>query len=241
MGAKEADMVDGAERVLRDTADDDVPLDPAAGAALVAAQRARVLAATDVDGRLLFGVWGAAWLLGFGALYLVSGDRPVIDGDPAVAGWLFAGVLVAAMVVTTVHVGRRTAGVHGTSAVQGAMYGWAWSLGFLGVFALASALRAAGAEPVVVQAAMTVASPLLVGVLYMAGAAIWQDRTQFALGAWILVVTVVAAFVGLPHMLAVMALGGGGGMLAGAMAVAVHRRRRAVAPAALGPVGGGVG
>lgn len=206
--------------------DDDAPLDPAAGAALVAAQRARVAEATDPDPRLLFGVWGTAWLVGFGALWAVSGDRPAVAGDPGVAAWLFVGLIVVAMVVTTVHIARRTAGVHGGSAVQGAMYGWSWFLGFAGVFGLASALVDAGADADVVQTAMTVAPPALVGVLYMAGAAIWRDRTQFALGVWISVVTIVAAFVGLPHMLAVMAVAGGGGMLVAALVAAARRPHR---------------
>jgi len=217
---------------LQPSADDDAPLDPAAGAALVAAQRARVAAATDVDGRLLFGVWGAAWLVGFGALYAVSGDRPLLDGDPDLALALFAAILVAAMVVTATHIARRSAGVHGGSAVQGAMYGWSWFLGFVGIFALAAALTDAGADPEVVQTAMTVAPASLVGVLYMAGAAIWRDRTQFALGAWISVVTTVAALVGLPSMLAVMAVAGGGGMLVAAGVSAGRRRRRVAERAA---------
>lgn len=213
-------------------ADDDAPLDPAEGAALVAAQRARVVEAIGVDGRLLFGVWGAAWLVGFGALYAVAGDRPMIDGDPDLALALFAVILVAAMVVTATHVARRSAGVHGGSAVQGAMYGWSWFLGFVGIFALASALTDAGADPTVVQTAMTVAPAALVGVLYMAGAAIWRDRSQFALGAWISVVTTVAALVGLPSMLVVMAVAGGGGMLVAAGVSAGRRRRRVAEHAA---------
>jgi hypothetical protein len=216
------------------TPDDDEPLDPAASAALIAAQRARVLEATDVDARLLFGVWGVAWLLGFGALYAVAGDRPLIDWPPQAAGGLFGGLLLAAGLITAVHIGRRTSGVHGDSAAQGAMYGWAWFLGFAGVFALAGALVRAGAEPVVVETAMTIASPIVVGVLYIAGAAMWRDRAQFALGVWILVVTIGAAAVGMPWMLAVMAIAGGGGMLVGAVADGVRRRRSAGRPAPVG-------
>jgi len=205
--------------------DDDVALDPAASAALIAAQRARVLEETDVDARLLFGVWGVAWLIGFGVLYAVAGDRPLVGWGPGVAGTVFAGLLIAAGVVTAVHTTRRTAGVHGDSAVQGAMYGWSWFLGFAGVFALASSLTAAGAEPELIEIAMTIASPIVVGVLYMAGGAIWRDRTQFALGAWILVVTVAAALAGMPYMLAVMSLAGGGGMLVAGVLVAARARR----------------
>jgi hypothetical protein len=121
------------------------------------------------------------------------------------------------------------------------MYGWSWTLGFGGIVALAAALARAGAGPQVIQTVMTIASPMLVGVLYMAGAAIWRDRTQFVLGAWICVVTIVAALVGLPLMLAVMALAGGGGMLAAAVVVSGARRRPepGVRTGARVPLGGG--
>jgi hypothetical protein len=212
-------------RPADDPSSEDAPLDPAASAALIDAQRARVAVETDVDGRLLFGAWGVAWLLGFGALFLVAGDEPVVDVERGYAGLFFAAVLVAAMVVTAVHLARRTAGVRGTSATQGAMYGWSWFVGFGGLTVLSLALGRAGANEDVMATTWTIAPPLLVGVLYMAGAAIWQDRTQFALGVWISVVTMVAAIVGGPGMLAVMALAGGGGMIVAAFSTEVRRRR----------------
>lgn len=214
----------------RDDADvDEAVLDLAASAALIDAQRERLAAATDVDGRLLFGVWGVAWLVGFGALYFVSGDDPVLPWSPAAAGVLFAALDVAAIVVTTVHIARRTAGLRGTSATQGAMYGWAWFLGFAAIGGLGYALGRAGASIEVISATMTIVPALLVGTLYIAGGAIWQDRTQFALGVWILLVTIVAALVGAPGLLAVMAVAGGGGMLVGGLAVALRRRREVAA------------
>lgn len=212
-------------------ADHDVPLDPAASVALIRAQRARVAAATDVDARLLFGVWGAAWLVGFGALYAVAGDDPLLRWRAA-AGIVFATLIAAAIAVTAVHVARRTAGVLGTSATQGAMYGWAWFAGFAAIGSLGYALARVGATESVYTVTMTVVPALVVGVLYMAGGAIWQDRTQFVLGSWVVVVTIAAAAVGPPHMLAVMALAGGGGMLAGAFADGVRMRRDLTRPAA---------
>jgi len=212
--------------------DDDAPLDPAASAALIAAQQARVAAETVVDGRLLFGAWGTAWLLGFGALWSAVGEPPLLRWPGSVAGPVFAALLVTAMAVTVVHVARRTAGVRGTSAVQGAMYGWAWFSGFVAVFALATALVRAGADDGVIRVAMTLVPALLVGALYMTGGAIWQDRTFFALGAWIVLVTVVAAFAGVPGMFAVMAVAGGGGMLVAALTEHARRHRRPVEPAA---------
>ena len=120
--------------------DDDAPLDPATSAALIEAQRAKVVSATDVDGRLLFGLWGIAWLLGFGGLWATALDEPLVDVAPATALAVFMVLILTAVVLTIVHVARRSAGVHGASAQQGAMYGWAWFLAFMGVAALGYAL-----------------------------------------------------------------------------------------------------
>lgn len=202
---------------------DDAPLDPQASAALIAEQRARVEAAVDVDGRVLFTAWGVAWTLGFGLLWAADAEASFAPGTE-VALLAFAGLLGAAGVVTAVHLVRRSRGVRGASARQGAMYGWAWFLGFGVVAALASALARAGVADDVMTLAMMAVSLVVVGTLYMAGGAVWDAPTQFALGAVILVATIVAVLVGPPHTYLVMCVGGGGAMLAGAVVEAVRRR-----------------
>src|SRR3712207_9091265 len=67
------------------------------------------------SGRLLWGAWGTAWVLGFGALYSSAGETPLLGWPGSTAGVTFAVLLMAAAVVTAVHVARRTAGVHGRS------------------------------------------------------------------------------------------------------------------------------
>jgi len=202
---------------------EDTPLDPASSAALIAEQRAKVEAATDVDGRIMFGAWGVAWLLGFGLLWLVNSGRLTMPDEAAFLA--FTALLVLAGAVTAWHLAVKGTGVRGASARQGAMYGWAWFLSFGVVFALGVALDRAGATGEVMSLAMTVASLLMVGALYMAGGAIWEERIQWALGAWICVSTIAAALVGSPHMYLVMSLAGGGGMLVAAGVEAARRRR----------------
>ena len=208
--------------------DDDAPPEPGAVQAIIDDQRDRVAEALDVDARLLFGAWGAAWLVGFTLQWLAARE----DLPGVVAGAAFGALMVLAGVVTAVHIGRRSVGVRGPSARQGAMYGWSWSLSFAGIVALGAGLARLGAGSDVVGLVMTVASTLIVGALYMAGGAMWGDATFFALGAWIAVVTAVAAVVASEATPLVMALAGGGGMLAAAGRDAVLRRRRA--PAATG-------
>lgn len=204
--------------------EDDAPLDPVATAALIAEQRARVEEAVDVDPRLLFGAWGTAWLLGFGTLWAVALDEPLLPLSPVHGQIVFGCLLITAMVITAVHIGRRSTGVRGSSATQGAMYGWAWAITFAGFGALGAALARMDASPEITSTVMSGGSALAVGALYMAGGAIWRDRTQFVLGAWIGAVTIVAILVGHPYLLAVMALAGGGGMLVGGLVEAVRRR-----------------
>ena len=207
-----------------DAALDDAPTDVAASAALIAEQRARVEQAVDVDARLLFGVWGTAWLLGFGVQWALALDEPLLSVGSQLGQGLFGALLVTAGVITAVHTARRSSGVVGTSATQGAMYGWAWAVTFAGVATLGFALNRLGTDPELTATVMTGCSAIAVSALYMAGGAMWRDATQFALGAWIGVVTMVAVVVGYPHLLAVMALLGGGGMLAVAVIEGVRRR-----------------
>ena len=58
--------------------DADAAPDLADALAIIAAQRARA-EDTRPSGALLFGLWGAAWLVGYGALWLTTRD----DGAPS--------------------------------------------------------------------------------------------------------------------------------------------------------------
>jgi len=210
---------------------DDVVLDPAASAALIQDQRARVEAATSVDGRVLFAAWGVAWLVGYGTMWAAWPDDPRIDLSYGAALGVLAAGLVVAGAITAVHLTRRSVGVRGTSAAQGAMYGWSWFLSFAGIGALGAWLGSNDVAPEVMTVTMTVASTLLVGALYMAGGAMLNERSQFALGAWICVTNVAGLLAGAPTLLLVMALAGGGGMLLAAAAEHVrHHRPRRVVP-----------
>src|SRR4051794_14345364 len=122
---------------------DAAQLDPADSLAIIRAQRDVVRDSAAVDGRVLFGAWGAAWPVGYGAPYAPAVGRPS-ETPAAWAYGVFALCLAAAIGVTTVHIARRTAGVRGVSAVTGAMYGWTWFWGYLVMSVLIGALSGAG-------------------------------------------------------------------------------------------------
>lgn len=203
---------------------------------IIAAQRERVLRQIDVDARVLFGLWGLAWLVGFLALHGVSAPEPWLPLPAWVGGLVFGCCIAGGVVATVVYSVRRTSGTRGATKTSGIMYGLGWYVGFLGVMALGVAMsRAHDAGEIsdtMMSTVMMAASCLIVATFYLCGGALWQDRTQYALGVWIIVALSAAVVVGLPAGYLVMAIGGGGGFLVGAVVLHLLRRR----PAAEGPL-----
>ncbi len=191
---------------------------------LAETERSRAAARITPDDRLIYGIWAVAWGVGFLALWLVTGDRPRLDQGPA-AGVLFAVLIGAGVVATLVHVGRRVAGVHGPSEVLGRRHGTAWFVAFAGYGALMAGLGRAGITDEQAELLGPLLACLLVALLYLAGGAAWDDALQFRLGVWIAACVAVAALIGSPGHLLVMAVGGGGGYLVAA--VLAGRRRAA--------------
>ncbi len=164
------------------------------------------------------------WLLGYGLLWLTSLD----DDTPAVWAAVVAAVAtIVAMVTTAWHMVVRTHGIRGRSALQGAMYGWAWFVGFLAQGVIVSALANAGATPVVISLAANAMATMVVGLLYLAGGVLWESYPMYGLGAWVLLTGAFGSFAGIPGSYAVLAFAGGGGMLAAAVVVKVCGPRRA--------------
>jgi len=230
-------------------------LDPAESLRLIRDQQERARSATEPDTRLLCLAWGVAWLVGYLVLWtsalrtasdpdavrFTAGAGWVVGAQPEPwAFWVFSGLIASAVVLTIVHSVSRTAGTRGVSARTGAMYGWAWMLGFVTYGFILGGLARAGASAEVMALASNALACLVVGLLYLGGAAAFGDRGLFLLGLWILLVAAVATYAGLPLTYLVMALLGGGGFLV--MAGVEHllgarRRRHALVdvPGAAGP------
>ncbi|GEK21954.1 hypothetical protein [Cellulomonas xylanilytica] len=199
--------------------DDAVP-ELADALAIIDAQRARA-EDTRPSGSLLFGLWGTVWLVGYGGIWLTSrdGSAPsLLAGVVAIVGG------VIAVVVTIVHVLHRTRGIAGTSARQGAMYGWAWPVGFLAQSMIVGGLGRAGASDEVTALAANAIAALVVGLLYVAGGMLWCATSMYVIGCWMALTGAAAALVGLPGSYLVMALAGGGGMLAAGLLETVRAR-----------------
>ena len=183
---------------------------------------ARVGERLGPDPRILYGAWGLSWLLGYGTLWLTSRDG---GAPPTWAFITFAATLAVAGVVTAVHIARRSGGLRGASAATGTMYGLAWPIAFMATGIMLGALSQAGLtgeQMALVSNGFTV---LVVGALYMAGAAMYRDRAWFVLGVWITLVVAVGTVLGVPHLFLVMSLAGGGVMLVAALVQHLRMRR----------------
>ncbi len=197
-------------------------LSAAESLAMIEHQRARVGRELDINPVVLYATWGVTWVLGFTAFALVAAD--VVAAPWWVGAVVFFGLLLAAMVVTGVHIGRATRGVRGVSAEVGAMYGWSWALGFAALTAINSGLINMGLTDQQIAVLWPASSLLIVGVLYLAGGALWRDRLQFGLGVWVLITDAASVFAGVPANYVVLAVAGGGGFLVAAAWFAVRRR-----------------
>lgn len=192
--------------------------------ALIEAQRARVSSELNPDGVSMFGAWGLAWTIGFGFIYLNSFD--VLGAPWWVPVGTFYVLLAAALAVTGALIHRAARGTAGPSNQAAAMYGWSYALGFGCLVAINLSLTAQGLTHEQLSLLWPATSLLVVGVLYMAGAAMWRDRVQFVLGAWILAVDAAATPLGLPGAYLVLAGAGGGGFLVAAAYLSVRGRGR---------------
>lgn len=177
----------------------------------------------------MFGAWGLAWLVGFGALYVSVDATPTFGAAFLVALLLFFACLATAGLVTGLLLRRASRGLRGPTQTSGAMYGWSWTLGFIALGGLIAATRNAGISDEGYALLWSVGSGLIVGVLFLCGGAMMCDRWQYGIGLWILAVNGGGAFAGIPGHYLVMSLAGGGGFLVAALVLA--RRPKLWAPA----------
>lgn len=138
---------------------------------------------------------------------------------------MLLGALDAIAVATTVVVTRRaTRGIGGDAAVQGLMFGLSWLVGFAALFAIQSGLARQGASAEVLGLVGAGGPMLVVGLVYLGGAAIWRDWTMFVLGAWLALLAAVGVMTGPVTLLLIDAVGGGVGFLLAAAWVRSRRR-----------------
>ncbi|OUZ12892.1 hypothetical protein BHE97_00025 [Aeromicrobium sp. PE09-221] len=194
---------------------------PAESWAIIDAQRRQVREDLNADDRILYGIWGVAWGLGYLAMFLTVGDR----GEPtAIGGGVFAGLLIAALIVTIVHSERRARGLGGAGGRMNTRLGTAWAVTFGATFFIYGGMFSHGLEGEGVGVVTNALPCLIVACLFMGSGAAWNDTRQYRLGIWIAASVAIASVIGVPYLHLVMAVLGGGGFLAAAFLA--HRDRR---------------
>lgn len=193
--------------------DDGRDLDPSSILRAIDDDVRRAQGALAPNATLLYSAWGIAWTVGFLALYagLVPVGRPLI---PFALGAAIGGAaLLAAMLLSAVHSARRSSGSRGPSVVQGAIYGNIFPLGFLLMGLLGWRLAAAGVPPMTLLSYWVAVPCLIVGLLFLAGAAMWNERSQLVFGCWTFLVGLGSLALTPPHNLLAGAAGGIGFLL----------------------------
>ena len=198
----------------------EVPAGPEEALAVVDAQRSTYLKRHEIKAAPLLTVWGLAWLVGYAALAL---HREPDYGLPRVPYLFFCGCLAAALLFTFAYIIPKARGVRGRGSREGTYCGLAWTLGMsLGAVILSrlNVLLAAvntGQANEVASVVSNAVPCLVVGVIFLMSAALWNETVMGVLGGWILLVTLVVTIAGMPWAWWIMSVAGGGGMLVAAV------------------------
>lgn len=208
---------------LNQAVDDEQGLPPSEALALIERQRGEVAARLGFPVSGVFAAWGIAYLAGF-ALAFAATQHLVPVGVPIGVGLPLGIASIAYSATRGVAAGR---GVSGRSQMAGAMYGWSWTLGFAGLYAVNLGLMSHGLSVAMVSLLWSGSALLLAGVLNLAGGALEGDRAQYLLGVWMIASAAGSVFAGYPGDFLVLSLAGGGGFLLMSVFYAVKSRKRA--------------
>jgi hypothetical protein len=174
---------------------------------------------------VVFAVWGLAWLVADGAIWLSVRDQHPYSGPTPASLVVLMIAAAAAAAITTVLVGRAGSGVGGWTVLQRRIFLLSYLSGYIAMFTLEAAIDHAGASRAVLGVYGAAAPILLAGLVIAASSALNLDWSVFGLGIWLLAVAAGSGFAGPVGVWAVSALAGGAALLVMA-ATGLRRRSR---------------
>ncbi|MFC4530578.1 hypothetical protein [Sphaerisporangium dianthi] len=176
---------------------------------------------------IFYVVWGLVWFLGYGAFFVRYGLSGRPDGPISLGAALaiLFGTIGVALAISGYLGWKQGSQVRGTSQARGTMYGLTWFFGYMLVGAVCGHFGT-----LLPEAERTLlwccASMMVVSLLFMAGAAVWNVRPMFYIGGWIAVVNVAGVMAG-PGLHALFsAVGVGGAFVAAGAMVHLSTRLR---------------
>ncbi|WP_433509542.1 hypothetical protein ACQP2T_37045 [Nonomuraea sp. CA-143628] len=164
---------------------------------LIEEQRAATVRRFRGDPLFLYVPWGVAWLIGFTCLFLRYG----LDGRPyaPISQTQAVAVLMICMVIAgslaAYEITRMNMGVRGESTARGTMYGYTWFAGMvvMSIIAIRVSPMLPEAEAGLLWSGV---SMLVVGVMYMAGGAIFLYWPMFFAGVGVIAVNGLGVLLG---------------------------------------------
>ena len=198
---------------MNDGADEETGMDLQQASAIIQETGDRARRALVARRPVLLAVWGAAWMVSDGVIWLsVRGQRPYNGPTPAALLTLTM-VIAAAAVFAVIYVGRARSGVGGLSTLQRRVLLLSYLGGYVALFTLEAAIDHAGASRAVLGVYGAAAPILLVALIIAASGAVFLDWSLLGLGLWLLAVAAGSGFAGPVTVWAVSALAGGGALL----------------------------
>jgi hypothetical protein len=202
----------------------DTNLTPERSRSLIEWQRQEASSELSVDPAPFLISWGVVWLVGFGSFYFATAPHHFV---PLWAASVVMGGLSAAAVLWMVSdLVRRGRGVAGPSRSLSVRYAWSWPIALGGILVLDAGLAYQGLPPALAPLLWPASSMVVAGSLYLAGGVAFADKAHYGIGVWALAVGAASVFAGSPGNFAVLALAGGGGLLATAALILLGRRDR---------------
>jgi len=193
------------------------PLSAGESLALIRSQQEQVRRRVRLDPVLVQLAWAIAWGIGFLASYLAYGDSRIIPAWLGVA--VPVALIIGAAVTTFGYSASVNRGLRSRSRSVDIAYGWSWALGFGCLTVVNIAVTRQGLTSHQADSLWAGSSLLLVGLLNLAGGALYRSAVTYALGVWSMLSATLAALVGAPGSYLVLSLAGGGGFLVLAVAL----------------------
>ncbi len=207
--------------------DDDTALDPASMLSLLHDQQDAIQRGLARFVPWILLAWAVAWGVGFGGLWLIDGARPQFAIPVEVAAPLFGALMAIAAVVSAVLGARSGRGIRSSkeAAFTGTVYGITWSVGFIALFVLGSALSYNGMPSELSNLYYPAVSLIFVGIMYVIAGAIWRAIPAIVMGGLIVFIAAIGPYFGYPGHYLFYAITGGGVFLAGTVVTAVYSRK----------------